>query len=142
MVFFRLFNRRACPPSLSVTAERRRVPRQSCVLNAFCRRLGAAVIARSHAVACDLSAGGINLFLSQPYEPNTLLMLELDSAGRRLSRLLLVRVKHIVERAPGEWLMGCAFESRLSDAEVQALLPEGTASTTLRDDVRWQPNSY
>jgi hypothetical protein len=129
--------RRRSQPADRRTGERRTTQRHGCFLDAFCRRVGASVVERFPAAASDLSARGINLLLRQPFQLDSLLTLELDGAGRGLSRLLLVRVKHIIEQAPGEWLMGCAFEEQLSNAEVQALLPEGVASPELSDDPRW-----
>ena len=129
--------RKRSRPPRRVYGERRRAPRHPCLLDAICRRVGAAMIDRRLAAARDLSASGINLMLvGKPYQPDALLTLELDSADRGLSRLLLVRIKHAVEHEPGQWLMGCAFEDRLCEAEVQALLADAASNSGLREDAR------
>lgn len=103
-------------------AERRRATRYPCFLDVFCRPVGAAATERWPAEAWDLSTGGVRIHLHEPSLPGSLLILEVGSAGQGPWRLLLARVKHAVEQAPGEWHVGCTFERALGNDEVQTLL--------------------
>jgi hypothetical protein len=71
----------------------------------------------------NISPGGISLIVSQPLEPGTILAVELmDRTTQRFSGTLEVRVVYTVEHPSGDWIMGGAFTSRLSDDELQALV--------------------
>jgi hypothetical protein len=74
------------------------------------------------AVAGDLSTGGVNLLLSRPFLPGSLLTLELEGAGQETPRWLMIWVLHVTEQVPGRWLLGCTFDRQLAQEEVQNLL--------------------
>jgi hypothetical protein len=72
----------------------------------------------------DISQGGIGLLLRHRFRPGTSLSVELRESTGTFLRTVLVRVAHataIVVDGTDYWLLGCAFESPLSDAEFQEL---------------------
>lgn len=103
-------------------AEQRRSLRYPCYLRAKCRPFGTPPDQDRAGVARDVSAGGANLILEQPFLPGTLLLLELGAAGDCSARLVRARVLRAAEQTPGEWVLGCAFEDELARQAVQDLL--------------------
>jgi hypothetical protein len=71
----------------------------------------------------DVSRGGIGLILSRRFEPGTLLILELASAGKE-SRHLALRVVHARAERKGDWTVGCAFVCPISEEDLQTILRE------------------
>lgn len=72
----------------------------------------------------NVSAGGIGLLLRHRFEPGTPLLVQLAAAEGGWQRTVAVRVRHataVVAYGDLCWLMGCAFASPLSEAEVLAL---------------------
>jgi hypothetical protein len=69
----------------------------------------------------DISGNGIGIVLQQRFEPDTYLTLELENAARTFSHTIHVRVIRATP-CPGGWLLGCAFATDMSDAEVRSLL--------------------
>jgi hypothetical protein len=102
--------------------ERRRSLRYPCHLRTYCRLIGTGLTESRSALAWDLSASGVNLVLSRPFLPGSLLTVELEGPGQRIAPWLMMRVVHVSERVPGEWVLGCAFERQLADSDVQNLL--------------------
>ena len=72
--------------------------------------------------AQNLSETGLNLRLNRPFLPGSQLIIELEAAGEQPARWLLIRVVHVTELTPGEWLLGCAFKQALNEEEVRTLL--------------------
>jgi hypothetical protein len=72
----------------------------------------------------DISAHGIGLVLPHPLEPGTLLTAELGSPGGDRVRTVLARVVHVTARDRGEWIVGCALVSELSDADLATFQAE------------------
>jgi hypothetical protein len=71
----------------------------------------------------DVSRGGISFILGQQILPGTELLIELATNAGELRRLS-VQVIHTRSESDGCWIVGCAFASRLSSAELQSLLLE------------------
>lgn len=90
---------------------------------------------RQEGRAHDISTLGIGLVLSQPRDISTFLEIELPETSGHARRLLLSRVVH-VEELPGQWLIGCAFVSELTAAEL-ALFTAEPAQPTGHDHRRW-----
>jgi len=72
--------------------------------------------------AVDISATGIALVVDRPVEPETLLAVELPGRDQATPHTLLVEVRHCRPQPEGGWLLGCAFDHALSDADLRALL--------------------
>jgi predicted Zn-dependent protease len=107
---------------LPLARERRGSLRYPCYLHATCRQVGTESNNPCTAIAWDLSASGVNLNVSRPFLPGSTLTLELIGAQPGTVRWLLTHVAHVAEQQPGEWVVGCAFDRLLTDAEVQSLL--------------------
>jgi hypothetical protein len=73
----------------------------------------------------DVSAGGVGILMRHCFRPGTSLDVELKTAAGEFLGVVRVRVAHAtaVREASGSgWLIGCAFASPLSEAELSALL--------------------
>jgi hypothetical protein len=72
----------------------------------------------------DISRGGVGLVMRHRFRPGTRLELELRNAAGHFVATLAVRVVHatalIVDDRHG-WLLGCAFDKPLEEAEFEAL---------------------
>jgi hypothetical protein len=62
------------------------------------------------------------LVLGHPFNPGTLLAVEITNAAQSLARELPARVVYAHPEGTDSWAIGCEFVNRLSDAELFALL--------------------
>jgi hypothetical protein len=62
----------------------------------------------------------MGLVLPRPFDPGTLLEVELQGKGRR-TLVPTMRVVHVRKHENG-WLFGCALETELGPADLAALL--------------------
>jgi hypothetical protein len=67
----------------------------------------------------DVSRRGVGLVSPRRFEATTLLVLELDETASSPVHVI-ARVVRIVSRPGGDWLVGCAFLSELSEEEFTA----------------------
>jgi hypothetical protein len=98
--------------------------RHPCDLRTSCQPIAAS---RGHelswpATIRDLSAGGVGLVVERRFEPGVILFLELTSTTSGSPETLMARVIHTTPLAHHQWLLGCAFCSRLSPGKIQSLL--------------------
>lgn len=70
----------------------------------------------------DISQSGLGLVVNRPFPPATVLTVRLQTAARRFSRTMLVRVKHCAARPDGAWHVGCSFAVPLNDDQLKELL--------------------
>jgi hypothetical protein len=70
----------------------------------------------------NLSASGIGLLLDTAIEPDSPLVIHLQSARTGVVFDLLARVVHATPQKNGEWLVGCKLAARLSQDDLDALL--------------------
>jgi PilZ domain-containing protein len=70
----------------------------------------------------NLSAGGVNLTLSQPLAPGTVGTLDLYNLHRDFPFQVSVRVAYAYEQADGSFNLGCVFSRELNNSEVWGLL--------------------
>jgi hypothetical protein len=75
----------------------------------------------------DISAGGVGLILPRRFEPGMGLQIELGGAGSGAGKTLLARVVYVRHLPDGNWVLGCAFISPLSENELEELLRLGKA---------------
>jgi PilZ domain len=66
----------------------------------------------------DVSAYGLALMLPHPVEPSTVLTADLESPEQGVVRNVLARVVHVTAREPGQWVVGCALISEMSDEDL------------------------
>jgi hypothetical protein len=64
----------------------------------------------------DISVAGIGLIISRGLEPGTALTIELND------QQLSASVIHARPDAAGTWLVGCQFDTKLTDAQLRSLL--------------------
>jgi PilZ domain len=72
----------------------------------------------------DISQGGIGLLLSHCFQAGTELAVELREHSGVIRRVIRARVVHVHAFSSGgnpAWLLGCAFDSPLSDEEFESL---------------------
>jgi hypothetical protein len=104
--------------------ERRRTVRKCCALEASWRLFGPQAVGSGTGKVHNLSTRGISLVLDCSVECGVFLDLTLHQTEAGLfSMPLLARVRHVTLRSEGVWIIGCRFLKRLSDAELQDLLP-------------------
>src|SRR5262249_28755414 len=73
----------------------------------------------------DISTDGLGLIVEQPFEPRTLLVVELDGAVSGPMRLRLARVRYVSPWGPKRWWLGCSLCSALTQEELRALISGG-----------------
>jgi hypothetical protein len=105
--------------------ERRASARYPCALVNFSTEVSTGAKADPEhwsATIVDISIEGVALILRRPFEPGTVLTLSLRDERFKVEQALQVRVAHLKARSRSEWLVGCAFERPLTEAELRALL--------------------
>lgn len=70
----------------------------------------------------NLSIGGIGLVLDRGYDIGTLINLQLLKRPSMVPCKVEVRVTYVMEHPCGEWVLGGAFNRKLTEPELQALL--------------------
>jgi hypothetical protein len=70
----------------------------------------------------NISPGGIGLGTQRHCEPGTPLRLELVDAAGRTSRPIQARVVHSTSKGPEDWLIGCSFDTPLTEEDVAPFL--------------------
>jgi hypothetical protein len=113
-------------PSDSVRPEDRRSSvRHTCAVPVCYRARSWWLLSSTHqGVICNVSCGGICLQTTRPYDPGTLLAVELPGrTGHSHPRRVDARVIH-VRQVPvlHDWVLGCALQQELSQDEVLALV--------------------
>jgi hypothetical protein len=102
-------------------AERRAWVRYPCQLDiVYWKSTGSSEACRS-AKVLDISAGGMCMLLNRPFEAGTVLTLQLENAERKCTRTLLVHVVHVRPHSQSEWVVGCAFDSKVTEEDARAL---------------------
>jgi c-di-GMP-binding flagellar brake protein YcgR len=79
--------------------------------------------AGSHPLAArvqNISLGGVNLRVNRPFEPGTLLSVELPGETAQSSYTVLACVVRLTAQPEGEWVLGCTFSRELSDEDLRA----------------------
>jgi len=74
---------------------------------------------------CDISRGGIGLLSTHRFQPGTHLVIDLRDRVDAIRHTVRVRIIHATPaKVDGNpcWLLGCAFETPLSEEELQSLL--------------------
>jgi hypothetical protein len=103
-------------------AERRVWVRYPCHLDVvYWKSTGSATEACRSARILDISAGGVRMLLNRPFEAGTVLTLQLENAEQTSTRTLLVHVVHVRPHSHSEWVVGCAFDSKVSEEDARAL---------------------
>ncbi|HEV3256512.1 MAG TPA: PilZ domain-containing protein [Gemmataceae bacterium] len=72
-------------------------------------------------VVRNISQGGIRLVLGNELATGTALSLRLSRPGRA-SVLISARVVYVLEKPPGNFITGCAFEQPLRDDQFRRLM--------------------
>ena len=99
--------------------ERRTAPRQSSSLRIACYPAGSGLLERRMVRIRNVSRTGIGLIVDRHWHQGLALILELPAEdGVRSAR---AKVVHSTSQPGGTFLVGCTFDSPLSDAEVQTL---------------------
>lgn len=77
----------------------------------------------------DISRGGVNLLGNHPFDPGTVLKIDLPLTDQVIPSTVLAKVVHASAKPNGVWALGCAFIKDLGEEELQELLrgPEQTS---------------
>ena len=100
-----------------VLTEQRAAPRYRCGKLVRVRRVSVPPAAFRLSLVQDASAQGIGLLLTQALPPGTLLEVEVSCGS---AAPWVARVVHATKHEGG-WLIGCAFNHSLTDAELARL---------------------
>src|SRR5437773_3726645 len=112
-------NERPSAPQEPPESERRRASRQSSTLRIACYPAGSGLLERRMVRVRNVSRTGIGLVVDRPWQQGLALILELPAEdGVRSAR---ARIVHSTSQPGGTFLVGCVFDTQLTDAEVQAL---------------------
>ena len=109
----------------AAASDRRETERITCNLPGKCYKITRRARRRMGMRVRDLSVNGIGLVLKQPLERGTILALELPYASKGKAEPSLACVMHSTQRADGQWLIGCFFDRKLTEAELEAFLERG-----------------
>jgi hypothetical protein len=77
---------------------------------------------RWSATICDISQGGLGLYLQRRYEKGAALAVELPGDADHPPSVVFVRVIHVKRGDEGLWRLGCKFISELSDDDLNRVL--------------------
>jgi hypothetical protein len=102
--------------------ERRAAIRYKVGLNGTCRPALADSPRGVAAWWTDISTLGIGLIAEHPFEPQTLLVVELNGEASRPRQIRLARVRHVAPWGPNRWWLGCKLCRELTRDELQTLL--------------------
>ena len=106
----------------STTANRRAAVRWRYEGRAQCRTLGTKLDEWVSGAARDISIQAIALLLGTRPPRGAILEVQLQSAEGGFLPARLARVRRAVAQGTGQWLVGCTFARKLSEAELQSLL--------------------
>lgn len=77
----------------------------------------------------DISRGGVSLLGNHPFDPGTILKIDLPSTDQVIPATLLAKVVHASAKPNGVWALGCAFIKELQEEELQSIL-QGSGQTS------------
>ena len=107
----------------SGAGERRVHARYTCALPSFCQPgRGRMDLFWRRVKVQNLSTHGIGLLLNLPYEPGTVLTVEMVNSNHTFSRQALVKVVYTQAHGRHEWLTGCTFLQQLQADDLPNLL--------------------
>jgi serine/threonine protein kinase len=102
--------------------DRRACVRHACRIRISGRLLGNGNSACWEGIIRDVSKSGLNLITRTEFEKGTILVMKLQDRNGKWSREVYVRVVRAASRPGGEWLMGCTFARKRSDAEIRSFI--------------------
>jgi len=102
--------------------ERRLSPRRACLREIACRAVMAENDESVPALLVDLCSGGLRLVIRRCYEPGRTLAVSWRDTLHGPKRTLLAHVVHVNNQGGGNWVVGCALNEALTEAELTALL--------------------
>jgi hypothetical protein len=105
-----------------VVAERRAWVRYPCDLEAFCQLIAEEAEVLWPSRIQNISAGGMALLATRPFQLGALLEVEIQLSSKRFSRPTLVRVVNVTPHSQGGWFVSCKFPCPLAEHELRALL--------------------
>jgi hypothetical protein len=111
-------------PSVSLDRDRRAGVRLPSALAATCGLAGRTREPVWPGMVRDISQGGIGLILQHRFRPGTTLLVELRQSAGAVLRTIRVRVVHataVLDDGNPCWLLGCAFDHPLDEAELSSL---------------------
>ena len=76
----------------------------------------------------DISRGGVSLLGNHPFDPGTVLKIDLPLTDAVIPATILAKVVHASAKPNGVWALGCAFIKELREQELQALVKSPTPS--------------
>ncbi|MBY0527894.1 MAG: hypothetical protein K2R98_31140 [Gemmataceae bacterium] len=114
--------RKRAKPNAPSESNRREAVRYNINLETSCLLIAAVEGDLSPVRVRNISAGGISLVLNHGCEPDTIMTVQLLNRPRMYMCKVDVRITYIVEHPSGDWILGGAFNRKLTDEELRSLL--------------------
>jgi hypothetical protein len=99
--------------------ERRAAPRHNSTLKITCYPVNASLLERRQGRVRNVSRTGVGLLVDRAWQRGATVILELPAEDG--FKAVRAKVVHATPQIGGTFLVGCALELPLTDAEVQAL---------------------
>jgi hypothetical protein len=112
----------SAPPPTLPELDLREVPRFSCGGRPLVRLIVRPDFTPVPVGVCDLSCKGMGFLSEAPIDVGASIAVLWDFGPPKRWRTLLARIIHFQPRPRGGWLIGCEFEDRLEDEDVEACL--------------------
>jgi hypothetical protein len=103
--------------------ERRASVRHVCNLDTLCQPTDVEEPEeRWPATVCDISLEGIGVLVREPFQPGTVIGVDLTSPDETLEYTMFAKVMNVQALPDGRWRAGCVFTRKLSEDELRSLL--------------------
>lgn len=112
-------------PAAAAVGERRAWARHACALPTSCQPLMAGQDPWWGGQVENVSRGGLKFLSARRFEKDTLLQIEVEAVLEGGPLPLLARVVHVSRQPNGQWGMGCAFHTEISEEDLNGLLSAG-----------------
>jgi hypothetical protein len=110
------------PKGRAFPVERRISPRRPCLREITCQAVTGGKEESAPALLEDVSSGGLRLVLRRCYEAGCTLAVSWRLHPHKPGRTVLAHVVHASSEGGGNWVVGCALASALTEQELSALL--------------------
>ena len=92
---------------------------------------------RRQARVGNVSRGGINLIVSEQFQPGDMIGIDLPGGTPQSASVVLACVVHVRQRGEGEWALGCTFAEELNDADLAAFGARRQKPDSVEDHRSW-----
>jgi len=109
------------PEGGAFALERRNSPRRPCLREIACQAVTTRNEESVPALLVDVSKGGLRLTIRRCYEPGRVLAVSWQQKRNGPRRTVLAHVVHARNEGGGNWVVGCALVTAMTEEELAAL---------------------